>query len=128
MKRILVIEDDECMRELVGLHLANAGYDAVLADDALQGAAALLREPFDAVVSDVQMPFLDGLELLSAAKADAAMRDVPFVLITGSLDALDRPEARLAAACLLKPVAAEDLLDALCSALAETGAARRKAA
>lgn len=128
MKRILVIEDDECMRELVGLHLMNAGYDAVLADDALQGAAALLREPFDAVVSDVQMPFLDGLELLAAAKGDAATREIPFLLLTGSLDALKRPEARLAAACLLKPVAADDLLAALSSALAEAHRPHRKAA
>jgi two-component system chemotaxis response regulator CheY len=128
MTRILVIEDDECMRELVGLHLGNAGYDAVLADDALQGAAALLREPFDAVVSDVQMPLLDGLQLLAAAKADAATRDTPFILITGSVGALNRPEARLAAACLLKPLASEDLLDAVSSALADAERASRQAA
>ena len=117
MPKILVIEDDASMRELLGLHLSRAGHEVKLADDAIAGGYALLREPFDAVLCDVQMPWLDGLELLTALKAEPRLRQIPVILLTASLQALERPEATRAAACLLKPVLVDELLATVAAVL-----------
>ena len=117
MRKILVIEDDASMRELLGLHLTRAGYAATLAPDAIEGGHALLRAPFDAVLCDVEMPYLDGLELLAAVKAEPRLRHIPFILLTASLQALERPQATHAAACLLKPVHVDELLAAVSAVL-----------
>lgn len=117
MATVLVIEDDESLRELIGLHLSNAGYRVKLAEDAIVGGRELLREAPDVLLCDVQMPWLDGLELLRLVKAEPALRRVPVILISASLQALERPEAALAAACVLKPVRADELVRAVASVL-----------
>ena len=61
--RILVVDDDDALRESLGLLLAAEGYEVVTADDAA-AALARLEEPIDVVLCDVRMPGMDGLELL----------------------------------------------------------------
>src|SRR5262245_19765043 len=61
--RILVVDDDEALRESLGLLLAAEGYDVVTAHDAAS-ALARLEEPVEVVLCDVRMPGMDGLELL----------------------------------------------------------------
>lgn len=117
MKDILVIEDDASMRELIGLHLTNAGYAVRLCEDAVEGGRELLRRAPVAVVCDVKMPYLDGLEFLQALKSDPAFRAIPVLLVTASLEAIEGAAAALASACLLKPVRSGDLLDAVASVL-----------
>lgn len=120
---ILVIEDDVSMRELIGLHLTNAGYAVRLAEDAIEGGRELLRERADAVICDVQMPYLDGLELLGALKSDAGLRDIPVVLLSASPLSLERPEAVRAAACLLKPIGAAELVSTIAAVLGKASPA-----
>ena len=84
---ILVMDDDECMRELLRLHLSNAGYEVLVAEDAVDAGHLLLQQRPDLVLADIEMPFMDGLEFVQAVKADRATRSVPVIFVTCRVDA-----------------------------------------
>lgn len=85
---ILVVDDSVTTRTLEKSILEAAGFAVAVATDGLEALAALRRERVDLVVSDVDMPRLDGFELTRRIKADPKTRDLPVVLVT----ALDSPE------------------------------------
>lgn len=85
---ILVVDDSVTTRTLEKSILEAAGFAVAVATDGLEALAALRREHVDLVVSDVDMPRLDGFELTRRIKADPGTRDLPVVLVT----ALDSPE------------------------------------
>ena len=66
--RILVVEDEKSMRELLRILLEGEGYDVVSASDGLDGASYIERDIFDLVITDIKMPGLDGFELLKKIK------------------------------------------------------------
>jgi CheY-like chemotaxis protein len=108
--RILVVDDDELMRKLLRLHLCSAGYEVELAEDAIVAGRALLQQCPDLVLADVEMPFMNGLELLEAMKADAATSSIPVIVITCRSDAEPQAMQLGAAAFLSKPVRVDHLL------------------
>jgi CheY-like chemotaxis protein len=110
---VLVIDDDDCMRQLLDIHLSHAGYAVVQAEDPIVAARALLQESPDIIVMDVEMPFMDGLEFLQVLKADAATASIPVVFLTCHTEAEPRAKQLGAAAFLTKPLRAEDLLATL---------------
>ncbi len=81
-ERILVVDDEEDILELVRFHLTREGYQLTLAatgEDALKKAK---HETFDLIVLDLMLPGLDGLEVAKALKADARTKGVPIVMLT----------------------------------------------
>src|SRR3954462_4367654 len=107
---ILVIDDDVCMRDLLRLHLSNAGYDVSVAEDAVDAGHSLLKQRPDLILADIEMPYMDGLEFLQAVKADDTMSSVPVILVTGSDDAESKAQQLGAAAFLTKPLFVAELL------------------
>ncbi len=87
-RRILVADDSLTSRTLERNILSGAGYEVETAVDGDAAWRALENAQFDLLVSDVQMPGLDGFELARRVRADARMRHMPIVLVTS----LDRPE------------------------------------
>jgi CheY-like chemotaxis protein len=87
--RVLVVDDDPVIRELLSLELGTSGHQVEAAPD---GEAALVRlrqePPPDALVFDVMMPGLTGWELLTLVRADPALRHLPVVLLSAR-DVLD---------------------------------------
>ena len=69
--RILIIDDDVGFRDLLRIHLSAAGYQVQLAEDGVTGGRALLAQTPDLIVSDLNMPYLNGFELLSLLHSDA---------------------------------------------------------
>ena len=110
MSTILVIDDDEYMRDLLRLHLSNAGYEVLLAEDAVVGGHSLLRQRPDLILLDVEMPFMNGLEFAKALKADPAVCDIPVVFVSSRDDCEDRAREFGARAFLRKPLLADHLL------------------
>jgi CheY-like chemotaxis protein len=102
--RVLLIEDDDDNRELMGEVLQDAGYDVVLAASGADGLRTLSEHSVDVVVTDVGMPGMGGLEVARAAKEIAPT--VPVVLVTGYADREDIAHARgrEVDAVLVKPV------------------------
>jgi diguanylate cyclase (GGDEF)-like protein len=108
--RILVVDDDESMRELVRLHLGNAGYDVVLAEDAIVAGHLVLRSPPDLIIADVEMPYMDGFQFVEALKADPAVSAIPVIFLTVRADGESRGKELRAAGYLAKPLRADLLL------------------
>jgi diguanylate cyclase (GGDEF)-like protein len=80
--RILVVDDEAPSREGLARLLRQAGYEVSCAADGRQALAAARSQRFDAVLSDVTMPGLDGYALTAALRQDAETRDVPILLIS----------------------------------------------
>ena len=89
-KRILVVEDSITSRMLLKGILESAGYDVKTAVDGIDGFTALRAEHFDLVVSDVEMPRMNGFDLTARIRADRALAEVPVVLVTALESREDR--------------------------------------
>lgn len=79
---ILVVDDDRNMRELLCLHLRSAGYEVHAAEDAIAAGYVVLNNPPDLIISDVNMPHMDGFEFIRALKADGTVPDIPVIFLT----------------------------------------------
>jgi EAL domain-containing protein (putative c-di-GMP-specific phosphodiesterase class I) len=110
---ILIVDDDQGLREVLAETLREAGYEVATAGDAGQALETLASESLDAVVSDICMPGLSGMDLLRAVRARDP--DLPVVLVTGSpsLETAIEAVALGAFKYLTKPVLGADLRAAL---------------
>jgi CheY-like chemotaxis protein len=88
--RVLVVEDSVGVRELQRVILEGAGYDVTTAVDGLDGASRLRDEPVDLVLSDVEMPGMDGFTLTRTIRATRGWEDVPVVIMTSRGDEADQ--------------------------------------
>jgi CheY-like chemotaxis protein len=107
---ILVVDDDESIRELLRLHLAAAGYEVQLAADAIAAGYSVLRSPPDLIISDVNMPHMDGFEFIAALKADKSLPPIPVIFLTSVEEGDHRGKSLGAVGYLTKPVRADHLL------------------
>jgi two-component system sensor histidine kinase and response regulator WspE len=90
-KRILVVDDSITVREVERQLLATRGYDVTVAVDGADGWNAVRDQRFDLVVSDVDMPRMNGLEFTKRIKADSRLQSIPVVIVSYK----DREEDRL---------------------------------
>jgi two-component system chemotaxis response regulator CheY len=107
---ILVVDDDPNMRELLRIHLSNAGYEVDVAKDGLEAGYGLLRNRPDLIISEVNMPHLDGFEFVTALRGEAAFRSIPVIFLTSAVDGEHRSKDLGAVAYVAKPVRADKLL------------------
>ena len=107
---ILVIEDDDGIRDLLRMHLSAAGYAVQVAPDAIAAGYLVLRSPPDLIISDVNMPHMDGFEFVAALKADTTLPPIPVIFLTSYDEGDDRGKALGAVGYLTKPVRADKLL------------------
>lgn len=110
---ILVIDDDEVIRDLVKLHLTNAGYRVLTAADGISGGYLVLNGRPDLVIVDIEVPYMDGYELVEAMKADTTTSHVPVLFLSSREDVDERSAELRADAILKKPVKADRLLEAV---------------
>lgn len=115
MASILVVEDDPTIRELVRLHLASANYEVITAVDGLQGLQYAVTNRPDVIVTDVQMPNMDGFGMLAAVRANEQTSSIPVIFLTALDDRENfRKSMNLGADDFLtKPVKRADLLNAI---------------
>lgn len=123
---IFVFDDNEAIRTLVRIHLQQAGYEVRVFEDAVEGGRAMLDSPPDLLISDVNMPYMDGLAFLAAMRTDPRLARIPVIMLTSRTDA----EAEMAAAnsgaaqFLTKPLRRDDLLLAVQQVLSKAGIPR----
>jgi len=106
---ILVVDDEAAIRELLKLHLANAGYQVLLAEDAIVGGRTLLERRPDLLIIDAHLPYMSGIDFVATLIADQSLPAMPVVFITGREELSARAHG-LADACLVKPFLATELL------------------
>ncbi|WP_337881007.1 hybrid sensor histidine kinase/response regulator [Rheinheimera sp.] len=81
-KKILVVDDSLTVRELERKLLSNQGYQVNVAVDGLEGWTMLRAEPFDLLVTDIDMPKMDGIELVKLVRADARLNRLPVIVVS----------------------------------------------
>ena len=107
---ILIVDDDESIRELLGLHLSSAGYEVRVAADAIAAGYMVLRSAPDLIITDISMPHMDGFEFIAALKADRALPYIPVIFLTTMEEGDHRGKELGAVGYLTKPVRADRLL------------------
>jgi DNA-binding response OmpR family regulator len=117
MARVLVVDDEPDLRELLRVSLALAGHEVTVASDGKKGLDLVRERAPDVVVLDVMMPGLDGWSVLCAMKADASPKValVPVVMLTARSDELDLVRGGIEGAVryLTKPFSISDLRSAI---------------
>src|SRR5215216_7970595 len=87
--RVLVVEDDAHIRDLVVLHLQLEGLTAVAAGDGATGLRLAKADPFDLLILDVMLPGLDGVTVCRAVRRESLNGDVPILMLTARREESD---------------------------------------
>ncbi len=90
MKRILIIEDDRDIVELVRYNLANEGFEVTAVADGSAGLAALRKSTPDVVILDLMLPKMPGLEICKEIRRDPALNRLPILMLTARGEEADR--------------------------------------
>jgi DNA-binding response OmpR family regulator len=89
-KRVLCIEDEAEMIDLICLILGRHGFDVTGAAGGREGLEAIRKEKPDIVLLDLMMPDMDGWEVYQQMKADDATRDIPVIVVTAKAQSIDK--------------------------------------
>jgi DNA-binding response OmpR family regulator len=104
--RILVVDDDPILREFASVYLSTPMSEVALAPDASTALDLLAREQFDIALLDIDMPGMNGFELVECIRGQDKLRNLPLVMVTGREDivSIDRAYAVGATSFVTKPV------------------------
>jgi len=89
-KRVVCIEDEPEMIDLVRLILGRKGFEVIGANGGIEGLDTVRRERPDLVLLDLMMPDMDGWEVYQQIKADASLRGIPVVVVTAKAQSIDK--------------------------------------
>ncbi len=90
IKRILCIEDEAEMIDLIRLILGRRGFDVIGASGGVEGLEMIHQEKPDLILLDLMMPDMDGWEVYQQMKADEETRDIPVVVVTAKAQSIDK--------------------------------------
>ena len=125
---VLVVDDDPYVRETISIHLRNAGYDVRTSNNGIEAGYAVLRKRPDLIIMDVQMPYMDGFELLAALRGDDDTSNIPVMMLTSQDDWHERGRMLGANCFVTKPIFADKLLELVAIHMAPAASRRRPAA
>jgi DNA-binding response OmpR family regulator len=113
--KILVVDDDKTTRKLLSLYLKAKGYEVVTAENGLDAMEKLGTENINLVVTDMNMPYMDGIELTKNLRADDSWKDLPILMVTTEADDDERRKAYETGVddYLVKPANAEQISDSI---------------
>ena len=111
-KKILIVDDSESIREVVSATLENVGYQVISAFDGVDALNYADGQPLDLVITDLNMPNKDGIELIRDIRKQDEYKFTPILLLTTESQAEKKKEAKLAGATgwIVKPFVQEKLL------------------
>lgn len=114
-KTVLIVDDSLSIRQLVKATLQSKGYTVVEGNDGQDALNKLDKQPIHLIISDVNMPNMDGITFLKAVKAKPAYRFTPVIMLTTeSMDSKKKEgQAAGARAWIVKPFQPESLLNAV---------------
>jgi|tagenome__1003787_1003787.scaffolds.fasta_scaffold20909596_2 CheY-like chemotaxis protein len=118
MAVLVTAEDDADIRMIVARSLRRAGHSVIAVENGVQGLAAVREHHPDAVITDVDMPYMTGLQLCQEIRRDPELRHIPVVVVSGSIDPQDQAALDAGATMIVpKPLAAQELLHHLAEVL-----------
>ena len=112
-KTVLIVDDSESIRELVGLTLESSGYKVDKGVDGVDALKLLDGREINLVITDLNMPNMDGIQLIREVRKRDGYSTVPILMLTTESQAVKKEEAKLAGATgwIVKPFVQEKLLE-----------------
>ncbi len=114
-RRILTVDDSKTMRDMVSFTLKSAGFDVVEAEDGAKALDLLAGTAVDVIITDINMPNMDGVTLVQRLRAQQRFKATPILILTTEGGADKKAQGRSAGATgwIVKPFAPEKLLQVL---------------
>ena len=111
-KKVLAVDDSKTMRDMVSFTLRGAGYDVVEANDGEDALSKLGGSSVNLVITDINMPRLDGIGLIKKLRADPSYKSTPILVLTTESEGSKKDEGRQAGATgwIVKPFDPDQLL------------------
>ena len=115
MRKILTVDDSASIRQMVSFTLAKAGYEVTGAVDGKDGIVKAAGHKFDLIVTDVNMPNLDGIQMILQLRKLPGYTYVPILMLTTESEPMKKDEGRKAGATgwIVKPFNADQLVAAV---------------
>jgi two-component system, chemotaxis family, chemotaxis protein CheY len=115
LAKILIVDDSITMRQMVEFTLETAGHEVRSAEDGISALKACDAEQFDLIITDMNMPNMNGLELIKALREKPSMKSKPILVLTTEADAQHKAAGRAAGATgwIVKPFNPKALIDVL---------------
>lgn len=112
MAKILAVDDSASMRQMVSFTLKGAGHDVIEASDGVEALGMAQKGPVDLVISDVNMPNMDGITLIGELRKLASYKFIPILMLTteSSTDKKTQGKAAGATGWIVKPFNPDQLL------------------
>ncbi len=112
MKKALAVDDSKTMRDMVSFTLQNAGFEVIVAEDGQDALTQLGDQPVDVVITDLNMPNMNGFELIRALRAKPTYTCFPILMLTTEGDDSKKAEGKAAGATgwIVKPFNPEKLV------------------
>ena len=114
-KKVMTVDDSRTMRDMVSYTLKSAGFEVLEAEDGAKALQVLEKTPVDLVITDVNMPNMDGVTLVRRLRALAHFRSTPILILTteGGDDKKSQGRAAGATGWIVKPFAPDKLLQVI---------------
>ncbi len=111
-KKIMTVDDSPTIRQMLHFTLQEAGYEIVEAEDGQDALAKLATEPVHMLITDLNMPRIDGIGLIREVRKNPAFRFIPIIMLTTESQEAKKNEGRAAGASgwIVKPFKPEQLL------------------
>jgi two-component system chemotaxis response regulator CheY len=112
-KKVLVVDDSASMRQLVSYTIKTAGHEVVVAENGKEALGKLDTEKVDMIITDLNMPEMDGIELIKNLRCRQEYKFAPIIMLTTQSQETKKQEGRQAGASgwIVKPFSPEQLLD-----------------
>lgn len=113
--KILVVDDDKTTRKMVSLILKSKGYEVVTAENGMDGLQKLGLEQINLILTDMNMPYMDGIEFTKQVRTNPEIAHIPIVMLTTEADEEEKQRAFKAGVddYLVKPATAEQILESM---------------
>lgn len=107
--KILIVDDDKTTRKLLSFYLKGSGFEVVTAENGLDALEKLGMDDINLIMTDLNMPFMDGIELVKTLKSDPNSAQIPIIMVTTEADINEQNRAFAAGAnaYVTKPVTAD---------------------
>jgi two-component system chemotaxis response regulator CheY len=114
-KTILTVDDSASIRQMIVLTLTGAGYTVIEAGDGSQGYDRAIAQPVDAVLTDLNMPVMNGIEFIKKYRQHPMSKGVPIIFLTTESDDAIKAEAKAAGATgwIVKPFKQDQLVSVI---------------
>ncbi len=109
--KIMIVDDCNTTRKLLGHYLQSRGYSVVFAENGLDALEKLAINDVKLVMTDLNMPYMDGIELIKTIRSDPELSEMPILMVTTENDDIEREKAISSGAngYMIKPVKGDDI-------------------